>query len=163
MRRKLLIVSLIAAILLILGLPIAVGAQGYNRYYDDQYYSRYDDRDARDVRDALRRLDSASARLENELNYTRGRRVLGFFWVRDDNAAFEARDFHRAVRNLWNRSNGGRDLDNSYGQAQALLDEGARLDRDLRFQNNFNVSSELAEIRANLETIANAYGLDMNY
>ena len=161
MRRKLVITSLIAALLLILGLPIAVAAQGYYRYDDNRYYSQHD---WRDVRNALRRLDNSSARLESDLNYNSNRRVFGFFWVRDNNSIYEARDFRRAVRNLWNQSNGGRDLDGSYNQAQVVLDMGARLDRDLRFRNNNGpIDSDLADIRANLITIADAYGLSMPY
>ena len=160
MRRKLVITSLIAAMLLILGLPIAAGAQD-NRYYDNRDYAR-DNR--RDVRDALRRLDNSSARLESDLNYNTGRRVFGFFWVRDNTGVMEARDFHRAVRNLWNASNGGRDLMNSYDEARVVLDQGARLDRDLRFRNNNGqLDSDLAEIRANLRTIADVYSLSMRY
>ncbi len=160
MRRKLVITSLIAAMLLILGLPIAAGAQDY-RYYDNRDYAR-DNR--RDVRDALRRLDNSSARLESDLNYNTGRRVFGFFWVRDNTGVMEARDFHRAVRNLWNASNGGRDLSNSYDEARVVLDMGARLDRDLTFRNNNGrLDSDLAEIRANLRTIGDVYNLSMRY
>ncbi len=160
MRRKLVITSLIAAMLLILGLPIAAGAQDY-RYYDNRDYAR-DNR--RDVRDALRRLDNSSARLESDLNYNTGRRVFGFFWVRDNTGVMEARDFRRAVRNLWNASNGGRDLMNSSDEARVVLDQGARLDRDLRFRNNNGqLDSDLAEIRANLRTIADVYSLSMRY
>src|SRR5713101_7514550 len=156
MRKKFVITSLIAALLLILGLPIAVAAQNY-RYYDNRDYARYD---RRDVRDALRRLDNSSARLENDLNYSSNRRIFGFFWVRDNSGVYEARDFHRAVRNLWNASNGGRDLSNSYDEARVVLDMGARLDRDLRFRNNNGrLDSDLAEIRANLRTIADVYNL----
>jgi len=161
MRRKLVITSLIAALLLILGLPIAVAAQGYYRYHENRYYAQYD---WRDVRDALRRLDNSSARLESDLNYNSNRRIFGFFWMRDNGGIYEARDFHQAVRNLWNQSNGGRDLNGSYNQAQVVLDMGARLDRDLRFRNNNGqIDSDLADIRANLRTIAGAYGLGMPY
>jgi len=160
MRRKLVITSLIGALLLILGLPIAVAAQNY-RYYDNRDYARVD---RRDVRDALRRLDNSSARLESDLNYSSNRRIFGFFWIRDNSGVIEARDFHRAVRNLWNASNGGRDVSNGYDQARVVLDMGARLDRDLRFSNNNGrLDSDLAEIRANLRTIADAYGLGMPY
>jgi len=160
MRRKLVITSLIAAVLLILGLPIAAGAQDY-RYYDNR--DNYRD-NRRDVRDALRRLNNSSARLESDLNYNSGRRIFGFFWVRDNSGVIEARDFRQAVRNLWNASNGGRDLSSSYDEARVVLDTGARLDRDLRFRNNNGrLDSDLAEIQANLRTIADAYNLDMRY
>ena len=158
MRKKFVITSLIAALLLILGLPIAVAAQNY-RYYDNRDYAR---NDSREVRNALRRLDNSSARLESDLNFTGNRRVFGFFWVRDNSGIYEARNFHQAVRNLWNASNGGRDLSNSYDQARVVLDMGARLDRDLRFRNNNGrLDSDMADIRANLRTIADAYGLQL--
>ena len=61
---------LLATALLICAIPVVVSAQIYERY-------NYDRSDQRSVRDAVARLDNASARLENDLNYGRQRRVLG--------------------------------------------------------------------------------------
>src|SRR5712664_4277608 len=85
MRNKILIRLLMVTTLLILAVPVVASAQFYNR---DRY-----DRSDRDVHDAIVRLDNSSARLESDLSYTRGRRVLGVFWVsnNDPNAIAEVR------------------------------------------------------------------------
>ncbi|PYS84998.1 MAG: hypothetical protein DMF70_04865 [Acidobacteria bacterium] len=115
--------------LLILAIPIVGSAQFYNRdRYDRSYRS--------DVHDAIVRLDNSSARLESDLSYTRGRRVLGIFWVSnsDPNAVAQVQDFRRAVRQLRYASAGGRDLSSSYDEAQMVLDRGIELDRYLRLR-----------------------------
>jgi len=144
--------------LLILAIPIVGSAQFYNR---DRY-----DRSDRDVHDAIVRLDNSSARLESDLSYTRGRRVLGVFWVsnNDPNAIAEVRDFRRAVRQLRNASAGGRDLNGSYDEARMVLDQGVQLDRYLRLRTGqTSVDADLSEIRSSLNVIANAYDLRMRY
>ena len=159
MRNKILIRLLMATTLLLLAFPVVGSAQFYNR-------DRYDRNDRRDVHDAIVRLDNSSARLESDLSYSRGRRVLGVFWVSnsDPNAVAQVRDFRRAVRQLRNASNGGRDLRGSYDEAQMVLDRGVQLDRYLRLRTGQpSVDADLAEIRSNLNLIANAYDLRMRY
>jgi len=145
--------------LLILAIPVVASAQSYNR-------DRYDRTDRRDVHDAIVRLDNSSARLESDLSYTRGRRVLGVFWVSnsDPNAVAQVRDFRRAVRQLRNASAGGRDLSGSYDEARMVLDRGVQLDRYLRLRTGqTSVDADLSEIRSSLNVIANAYDLRMRY
>ena len=161
MRNKILIrlLMLMAMALLILAIPAAVSAQNYRR-------DLYDRSDWRDVHNALISLDNASARLENDLSYTRARRVLGVFWVSnsDPNAIAEVRDFRNAVRQLRYASRGGRDLDNSYDEARMVLDRGVQLDRYLRLRTGSTaVDYDLSELRSNLHVIANAYDLRMPY
>ena len=159
MRNKILIRLLMVTTLLILAIPIVGSAQFYNR-------DRYDRTDRRDVHDAIVRLDNSSARLESDLSYQRGRRVLGVFWVsnNDPNAIAEVRDFRRAVRQLRNASAGGRDLTSSYDEAQIVLDRGVQLDRYLRLRTGqTSVDADLSEIRSSLNVIANAYDLRMRY
>jgi len=147
--------------LLILAVPVVASAQYYDRY---RY--GYDRTDRRDVHDAIVRLDNSSARLESDLSYTRGRRVFGVFWVSnsDPNAVAQVRDFRRAVRQLRNASNGGRDLSGSYDEAQMVIDRGVQLDRYLRLRTGqASVDSDLSEIRSSLNLIANAYDLRMRY
>src|SRR6266576_489297 len=105
MRHNILIKPLIAAVLLILAIPLVASAQ----IYRDQYNDQYDRTDPREVRAAINRLDSSSVRLENDLNYTPGRRILGIFQLRTvDNSAIEqVRDFRRAVAQLRNSSGNG--------------------------------------------------------
>jgi hypothetical protein len=159
MRNKILIRLLMVTTLLILAIPVGASAQFYNR-------DRYDRTDRRDVHDAIVRLDNSSARLESDLSYQRGRRVLGVFWVSntDPNAVAQVRDFRRAVRQLRNASAGGRDLSSSYDEAQMVLDQGVQLDRYLRLRTgSTSVDFDLSEIRSSLNVVANAYDLRMRY
>ena len=159
MRNKILVRLLMVTALLILAIPIVGSAQFYNR-------DRYDRSYRRDVHDAIVRLDDSSARLESDLSYTRGRRVLGIFWVSnsDPNAVAQVQDFRRAVRQLRNASAGGRDLSGSYDEARMVLDQGVQLDRYLRLRTGqTSVDADLSEIRSSLNVIANAYDLRMRY
>jgi hypothetical protein len=165
MRHNILTKPLIAAALLILTVPLVASAQVYNR---DRYDNRdqYDRVDRRDVRDAITRLDSSSTRLENDLNYTPGRRVLGIFQLRttDNNAIAQVRDFRRAVRMLRNNSDNGRSLNRSMDEARMVLDRGAQLDRYLRLRTGSSrVDEDLSELRSSLHTLADAYGLTVPY
>ena len=151
---------LLATALLICALPVLASAQIYERY-------NYDRSDTRDVRDAVARLDNASARLESDLNYGRQRPVLGgLFWVSrvDSTAVVEARDFRYAVRDLRRSLRGDFDLNDSQDEARVVLDRGIQLDRYLRLRTgSTNVDSDLADIRSSLHVIADAYGLNMRY
>jgi hypothetical protein len=149
-----------ATALLICALPVLASAQIYERY-------NYDRSDRRDVRDAVARLDNASAQLESDLNVGRQRRVLGgLFWVStvDSTAVVETRDFRSAVRDLRRSLRRDFDLDDSRDQAQMVLDRGIQLDRYLRLRaGSTSVDSDLADIRSSLHVIADAYGLNMRY
>jgi hypothetical protein len=104
--------------------------------------------------------------LENDLNVTPGRRVLGIFQFRtvDNNGVVMVRDFRRAVRELRNNSANGRDLNGSIDEAQRVLDQGVQLDRYLRLRTgSTRVDADLSELRSNLHTLADAYGLSMRY
>ncbi len=165
MRRNILARLIFTTALLILALPIVTSAQIYNRYD----YNRYgDDRtDQRDVHEAIRQLDMSSARLENDLNYGRTRRVFGgIFQFRtvDTGAIDQVRDFRRAVRELRMASRGGFALGTSIDEARIVLDRGLQLDRQLRLRTgNGSVDAELADIRSSLHIIADAYDLRMPY
>jgi hypothetical protein len=158
--------------LLILAVPAATSAQVYRDRSRDRSYDRYDNRDqydrvsGRGLRDAMARLEDSSLRLENDLNVTPGRRVLGIFQFRtvDNNGVVMVRDFRRAVRELRNNSANGRDLNGSIDEAQRVLDQGVRLDRYLRLRTgSTSVDADLSELRSNLHTLADAYGLSMRY
>lgn len=159
MRRTTLRILLATAVLMC-AIPVVASAQIYERYRNDRY-------DRRDVRDAVARLDNASARLESDLNYGRERRVLGgLFWVRnvDSTAVVETRDFRSAVRDLRRSMRGDSDLDESRGEARVVLNRGLQLDRYLRLRTgSASVDADLADIRSSLHVIADAYGLSMRY
>ena len=165
MRRNILASLVFTAVLLILALPIVTSAQVYNRYDYDR--DRYDRTDRRDVQQAIRQLDNSSARLENDLNYGRTRRVFGgIFQFRtvDTGAIDQVRDFRRAVRDFRMASRGGFALGASVDEARMVLDKGVQLDRDLRLRTgNGSVDAELADIRSSLHIIADAYDLRMPY
>lgn len=160
MRNNILIKILLAAALLIVAAPVVASAQIYNRY-------DYDRSDRRDVRDAIARLDNASARLQGDLNYGSERRVLGgllSFRSVDNEAIDQVRDFRRAVRDLRSSSRGGSALGRSVDEARTVLARGVQLDRYLRLRTGrASVDADLAEIRSNLHLIADAYGLSVPY
>ena len=168
MRNNLLIKTLITAALLILAIPIGASAQNYR----DRYYNRYDNRDQydqvdrRQVRDAIRGLDNSAARLEGDLSVSRGRRVLGIFWVSnaDNTAIAEVREFRLALRQLRNALNNGSDTRDSYDEARMVFDRGMQLDRYLRVRTgSAQVDADLSELRSNLHILADAYNLRMTY
>src|ERR1051326_6492553 len=114
MKNNILIRILLAAALLIVAAPVIASAQIYNRY-------DYGRSDWRDVRDAIARLDNASARLQSDLNYGSERRVLGgllLFRTVDNDGIAEVRDFRRAVRDLRAAARGGYDLNRSVDEAR---------------------------------------------
>jgi hypothetical protein len=165
MRQSFLIRILMATALLILSVPVVASAQIYDRYRNDRV-DRYDRIDRNEVRSAIVRLDNSSARLENNLSMTRGRRVLGLFWItnNDNTAVVEVREFRRAVQQLRRASAGGRDLRNSYDEARLVVDQGTQLDRYLRLRTGrTDVDEELSEMRSNLQVIAEAYGLNRRF
>ena len=169
MRYSILTKTLMATALLILAIPLGASAQVYNRdRYNNRDFNRdqYDRMNRRDARVAINRLENSTARLENDLNFTTSRRVLGIFQFRtvDNNAVAEVRDFRRAVRQLRNASNDGRALDNSVNEAQMVLNRGVQLDRYLRLRTgSTSVDSDLSDLRSSLHTLADAYGLNVPY
>ena len=169
MRSRMLTKPLMAATLLILAIPLGASAQVYNRgRYNNRDVNRdqYDRMNQRDARDAINRLENSSARLESDLNFTPGRRVLGIFQLRtvDNNAVAQVRDFRLTVRQLRNDSNDGRALNRSVDEAQVVLNRGVQLDRYLRLRTgSTNVDADLSDLRSSLHTVADAYGLNMPY
>jgi len=164
MKHNNLIRILVAAALLIVAILVMASAQVYNRYDPGD---RYDRSNRFDVRDAIARLDNASARLQGDLNAGSERRVLGgllSFRSVDNDAIAEVRDFRRAVRDLRASARGGYALERSVDEARVVLDRGVQLDRYLRLRTGrTSVDVDLAEIRSDLHVIADAYGLSVPY
>jgi len=160
MKNNILTRTLLAAALLIVAAPVIASAQIYNRYDNDRS-------DRRDVRDAIARLDNASARLQGDLNYGNEHRVLGgmlSFRTVDNDAVAQVRDFRRAVRDLRSSSRSGSALERSVDEARTVLVQGVQLDRYLRLRTGrTSVDEDLADIRSNLHLIADAYGLSIPY
>lgn len=166
MRHNILTKLLLATALLIIAVPLGVSAQVYNRDYGNDRRGQYDQVNWREARNAMAGLDNSSARLESDLNYGTRRRVLGILELRtsDNSAVAQVRDFRRAVRQLRNDSNNGRDLNQSVNDAQLVLDRGMQLDRYLRLRTgSTSVDADLSELRSNLHRLADAYGLSVPY
>jgi hypothetical protein len=170
MKQNILFRILMTTALLIVAVPVIASAQTYDRYRVDPYrvdLYRDDQSPRRDVRDAIARLDSSSARLQADLSAGRERSVLGgmlSFRSVDTEAVAEVRDFRRAVRDLRASSRSGVDLDHSVDHAQVVLDRGMQLDRYLRLRTGrTSVDADLAEIRSDLHLVADAYGLNVPY
>jgi len=171
MKYKIFMRLLMATALLILAIPVVASAQIYNRdypgRYDGDYPGRYDRDDRRDARQALNRLENASARLENDLSFNnRGRRVLGLFWVGNNNRAGvdQVRNFRMALRDLRVASNRGRNLRDSEDEARRVINIGLDLDRYLRLRTgSTDVDADLSELRSGLNTLADAYDLRLRY
>lgn len=162
MRNKIFLRLLMAIALLILAMPVVASAQIYDRAYERDGYR--DDR--REARQALTQLERASARLQGDLNVNRGRRVLGLFWVGNNNSAAvqQVRDFRNAVRNLRVESNRGRNLRDSEDEARTVINLGLQLDRSLRLRTgSAEVDAALHEMRSGLNLLANAYDLRVRY
>ena len=162
-RNRTLLRIMMAIALLMLAIPATASAQiVYQRNYD----RNYDRADRRDVREAINRLDSTSARLQSDVNIGRNRRVLGgllSFRSVDESAIAEVRDFRNAVRNL-RRNFRGDALNNSVDEARVVIDRGIQLDRYLRLRTgNSNVDADLADLRSNLHLLADAYGMSLRY
>lgn len=165
MKQRILNKALTATALLILAIPVGASAQIYNRdRYNNDNRDQYDRVNRRDAREAINRLENSSVRLESDLNYTPGRRVLGIFQFRtvDNSAVAQVRDFRRAVRQLRNESNDGRALNRSVDEAQMVLDRGVQLDRYLRLRTgSTSVDADLSDLRSSLHLLADAYGLNV--
>jgi hypothetical protein len=165
MKNTTLLRILMAIALLMLAIPATASAQiVYQRNYGNNY--RYDRADRRDVREAINRLDSASARLQSDLNTGRNRRVLGgllSFRSVDESAIAEVRNFRDSVRNL-RRNFRGDALNNSVDEARVVINQGIQLDRYLRLRTgNSNVDADLADLRSSLHLLADAYGMSLRY
>jgi hypothetical protein len=151
-------ISIFAVGLIALFLPVMASAQGgydpWGRNRNDNY--RYDQRY---VRDSIHRLDRLAKEFERDLDRALDRgRVDGT--RREDNINREARQFRNAVGDLKSSFGNGRDLNRSRDEAQRVISEAQQLDRlagARRIDNE--VRNDWAQIRQELRTISNAYGL----
>jgi hypothetical protein len=158
--RRTLKFSIFAVGLIALFLPVMASAQGgydpWGRNRNDNY-GRYDERY---LRDSIHRLDRLAKEFEKDLDRALDRsRTDGS--RREDNLNNQARQFRNAVGNLKSRYGNGRDLNRSRNEAQRVLQEAQQLDRiaaTRRIGGN-EVASDWAQIRQELRTISNAYGL----
>ncbi|MDQ2937336.1 MAG: hypothetical protein M3R67_07490 [Acidobacteriota bacterium] len=172
--RRTLRLSIFAAAIMALCLPVLAAAQGTydpygrNRDYgrdgdyrqdrnqnDNYRYGRYD---SRYLRDSIRRLDRLSRDfdrdLDRELDHSRedGTR-------HEDHLNADAKQFRRAVVDLKNAFN-ERNLDNSADEAHRVLDAASHLeDVSSHHFDNDRLVSEWSQIGQELRVISDAYGI----
>jgi hypothetical protein len=168
MKRSTLTVSIFAAAILALSLPVLAAAQGGYGYPDygrnggygrDGGYGRYDERY---LRDSIHRLDRLAKDFERDLDRGLDRsRVDGT--RREDQINARGRNFRRAVGDLKSAFGNGRDLNRSRDEAQRVLAEAQQFDRFGRNRGIDNqVANDWSQIRRELDIISNAYGLGYN-
>jgi hypothetical protein len=159
--RRTLSVSIFAAAILALCLPVLAAAQGGYGYPDygrnrNGNYGRYDERY---LRDSIHRLDRLAKDFERDLDRALDRsRVNGT--QREDRINAQGHDFRRAVSSLKSAFGNGRDLSRSRDEAQRVLQESQQFNRLGRYGAIDNrVASEWSQIQQELNVIADAYGL----
>lgn len=157
--RRTLSVSIFAAAILALCLPVLAAAQ-YG--YPDYGRNRNDNRryDERYLKDSINRLDRLAKDFEKDLD-----RALDHSRVdgtqREDRINAQGHDFRRAVGSLKSNFGNGRDLDRSRDEAQRVLQEARQFDRIGRGRGtDGRVQSEWSQIQRELRTISDAYGLN---
>jgi len=165
--RNTLKLSIFAAALLALCLPVVATAQGGgypdNRYPNNRYpngsngsYGRYDDRY---LKDSVQRLDRMAKDFENNMDRALDRsRVDGT--RREDEINQVVHDFRRAAGNLKSRVGNGRDLNRSANEADNVLRLADQIDRLGARRLDSRTASEWSQIQIELKTISDIYGLN---
>ena len=154
--------SILSAAFLALCLPAIAAAQWGrypdNRYPNDRYPNngRYDDRY---VRDSAHRLDQLAKDFERDmdrsLDHSRANGTR-----REDQINELVHDFRRAAGDFKSRVGNGRDLNRSYNEAQRVVQLGDAVDRQTRSRwFDSRLASEWSQIRRELQTIENIYGI----
>ena len=158
--RRTLTLSIFAAALLALCLPVVATAQwgrypDYGRDRDNGRYGRYDERY---LRDSIHRLDRLAKDFEKEVDRSldRSRRNGS---RSEDRINAEAQQFRDSVGDLKSRFGNGRDLNRSRNEAQRVLQDARDLERIGfgRFGNG-RLSSIWSQVRRELNVISDAYG-----
>jgi hypothetical protein len=165
------LIGVFAFALLILSLPAVASAQW--RGDDDDYRNdrrdnrRNDDynrngRNNRNLQATIKNLKNRSnqfeRRLDRELDNSRydDRR-------REDRLNQMAEDFVNATERLDSEYDGRGDYQNSYDEAQRVLQLGNQLDRAIsRARLNGNIQNDWSRIRQDLDVLANAYNYNNN-
>jgi hypothetical protein len=145
--------SILAAAMLMLGLPAAAAAQ-WGGYPQDRGYGRYDDRG---LKDSVHRLDRLAKDFEHDMDRALDRsRVNGS--RREDRINDQIHQFRNAVGDLKSRVGNGRDLNRSANEARRVLQEADQIDRIARRGFDGRTASEWSQIQQELRYISNVYG-----
>jgi hypothetical protein len=162
--------SILSAVFLALCLPAIAAAQWGrypdNRYPDNRYPDNRDNRypdngryDDRYVKDSAQRLDRLAKDFERDMD-----RALDHSRVngsrREDQINNLVHDFRRAAGDFKSRVGNGRDLNRSYDEARRVVQVGDAVERQARPRwFDSRLSSEWSQIRRELQTIENIYGI----
>jgi hypothetical protein len=163
MKRRTTSISILAAAVFALCLPVLAAAQGGYGYPDygrqNGTYGRYDQRY---VRDSIHRLDRLAKDFEKDLNRAlNNSRINGS--RNEDYLNAQARDFRRAVGDLKSRFGNGNDLNRSRNEAQRVMQEAQQFNQLGRSRAMDNrVASDWSQIQQELRVISNAYGIGYN-
>ena len=165
--------SILSAAFLALCLPAIAAAQWGrypdNRYPDNRYPDNRDNRypdngryDDRYVKDSAQRLDRLAKDFERDMD-----RALDHSRVngsrREDQINNLVHDFRRAAGDFKSRVGNGRDLNRSYDEARRVVQIGDAVERQARPRwFDSRLSSEWSQIRRELQTIENIYGIRGN-
>ena len=136
-----------------------------NRNDDDRYGrrgGRISDYERRQLRDVARRINDRSRDLQRDID-----RLLDHSRYdgsrREDDINAEARSFHDAAQRFRDVAGDSNDLYRSTDEARRLLDEASRLSLRLgRVRLDPRASGDWSQIRNDLRTVADIYGLRFN-
>jgi hypothetical protein len=158
MKKHTLKLSIFAAALVALSLPVVAAAQWGNRYPDNRNDGRYGRYDERALKDSVQRLDRLSKDFEKDVDRALDHsRVNGS--SREDRINDQVHRFRSSVGDLKSHVGNGRDLNRSAEQARRVLQEGQQLDRFIGSRGlDSRVSSEWYSIQRELQFIGDVYG-----
>ncbi|MDX6695418.1 MAG: hypothetical protein QOF02_3021 [Blastocatellia bacterium] len=158
MKNRRTILTVVAAALIALCLPVLASAQGsYGR--NDGYNGRYD---ARTLRDAARRVSDRSRDFQRHLDSALDRSRYDDT-RREDRINDAAQEFRNAAINFKDRIGDGRNLNRGVSEVRQLLQIATRVERFVgRTRLDARSASDWSQIRQDLRLIADAYGINFN-
>jgi hypothetical protein len=153
------LIGVFAFSLLILSLPLVASAQ-YRTNRNDDYYGngRYNRNLQSTIRNLKNRANQFERRIDRELDRSRYDDRN-----REDRINQIAQDFANATERLDDAYDNSRDYNNSYDEAQRVLQLGNQLGRVVsRTRINGNVQNDWYRIQQDLNVLANAYNYNNN-
>jgi hypothetical protein len=137
-----------------------------DRRDDDRYGrrggGRISDSERRQLRDVANRINNRSRDLQRDIDHLLDNsRYDGS--RREDNVNQEARDLRDAAQRFKDVAGDGNDLYRSTDEARNLLDRASRINRVLgRVRVDSRTSGDWSQLRSDLRTVADIYGLRFN-
>jgi hypothetical protein len=154
------LIAVFAFSLLILGLPAIASAQYGNNRNNDDYYGN--NRNNRNLNATIKNLKNRSNQFERRLDRELDRSRYDDR-NREDRLNQLARDFANAAERLDAEYDNRRDYNDSYDEAQRVLQLGNQLGRAIsRARINGNVQNDWSRIQQDLNILANSYNYNNN-